>query len=169
MLLGTSWYSKTSSNNPRISTETSMKKNGSLLGSLSHLSDPGSLQRLNNQETTLSQPCVCQSWLKKLCLGTKLRIWGHEKSRKNQATPIKPAVTIPECGYGLCNPAKTQPSSLFIKKNTICISGGSNRPLPAEMQSCDRATSMKITGYISTSMKLTLPSQIPSPTINAVM
>lgn len=135
MLIGTSWYSKTSSNTPRISTETSMKKTDPFWA-VYRIKDPGPLQRLNNQETTLSQPCVCQSWLKKLCLGT-IRIWGQEKSRKNQATPTKPAVTIPECGYGLCNPAKTQQSSVHQKKQPSAFLGGQIDPCPPR---CSRVT-----------------------------
>lgn len=167
MLIGTSWYSKTSSNTPRISTETSMKKNGSLLGSLSHQRSrvPATTQQPRDHfEPTLRLPVVAQKVMPRHNSNLRPREVKEKPSHPNKAGSNHPRMWL-----WVMQPSKNPTILCSSKKTTICISGGSNRPLPAEMQSCDRATSMKVTGYVTTSMKLTLPRQIPSPTIDAVM
>ena len=167
MLIGTSWYSKTSSNTPRISTETSIltKKRIPSGQFIASFRSPGPCNDSTTKRPLWANLASASRGSKSYASNPRPR----EGQGKNQATPTKPAVTIPECGYmGYATQQKTQQSSVNQKQQNICIPWGSKSTL-AEMQSCDRATSMKVTGYITTSMKLTLPSQIPSPTIDAVM
>lgn len=159
MLIGTSWCSKTSSNSPRISTRLPWKKripSGQFISS----KIPGPCN-----DSTTKRPLWAN--LASASRGSKsyasALFWGQEQSRKKQATPIKPAGILKKW---LCNPAKTN-NPLLIKTTKHLHLWGVKSTL-AEMQSYDRATSMKIT-VVTTSMKLTLPSQIPSPTIDAVM
>ena len=130
MLIGTSWYSKTSSNNPRISTETSFKKNGSLLGSLSHQRSrvPATTQPPRDHfEPTLRLPVVAQ---KVMPHNSNLR---PREVKEKPTTPIKPAGILKKW---LCNPAKN-PTILCSSKKTSASLGGQIDPCRPR---CSRVT-----------------------------
>lgn len=160
-VLGTSWYSKTSFGITRGFQRDFLyiKKDGSLLGSLSHQ------RSLTCNDSTTKRPLWAN--LASASRGSKsysLATWvlspqfeseGPKKDPKSyfQRQPKQASL----CGYA----SQQKPNN---PSKNICISGESSA---TEMQSCDRATwLMKVTVVTGV---LTLPSQIPSPTIDAVM